>query len=213
MAASGGGGADHISSLPDHLLHTILLHLRDTAAAARTSALSRRWRRVWTTLPELSLRFRYDPTHAYWEMERHRERMDAALAAHAAPVVTLLDVALPRWVPTALQGPKDPDDRDDPLLRFLASHRVAGEIRLTLRDGWYDFVLPPCDDGHGHLPLLRGAHAAVPAAAADAFAALGSLRIKKARVDARELGEGPVLLLPALEGALPEADHPEGPRQ
>ncbi|CAN6168368.1 unnamed protein product [Urochloa humidicola] len=47
-------GADRISSLPDDLLHVILLSLRDTAAAARTSVLSRRWRRVWAHVPGLS---------------------------------------------------------------------------------------------------------------------------------------------------------------
>ena len=53
-----GGGVDRISSLPDDLLHAILIRLRDPAA--RTSVLSRRWRRVWAHLPELSFRWRHD---------------------------------------------------------------------------------------------------------------------------------------------------------
>ncbi|KAG2636916.1 hypothetical protein PVAP13_2NG494100 [Panicum virgatum] len=51
------GGADRISSLHDDLLLQILNRLGcAAAAAARTSLLSRRWRGLWTRLPELVLR-------------------------------------------------------------------------------------------------------------------------------------------------------------
>ncbi|CAO2144544.1 unnamed protein product [Urochloa humidicola] len=50
-----GVGEDRISVLPNELLHAILVHLRSTRAAARTGVLSRRWRRVWTSLSELVL--------------------------------------------------------------------------------------------------------------------------------------------------------------
>ncbi|XP_066320159.1 putative F-box/LRR-repeat protein At4g15060 [Miscanthus floridulus] len=50
-----GGAEDHISRLPDELLHTILVRLPSAAAAARTSVLSRRWRGVWAHMPELVL--------------------------------------------------------------------------------------------------------------------------------------------------------------
>ncbi|CAN6175749.1 unnamed protein product [Urochloa humidicola] len=96
-------------------------------------------------------------------------------------------LALPRWVPAALG--------DDPLLRFLASRRVAGEIRLTLRDGCDDVVLPPCETATAISlcfvePTLRFQPPPLPGGAgAGSFAALASLRIKRARVDGRELGE------------------------
>ncbi|CAL5082956.1 unnamed protein product [Urochloa decumbens] len=46
--------ADRISALPDDLLLEVLVRLRCAAAAARTSLLGRRWRGLWTRLPELS---------------------------------------------------------------------------------------------------------------------------------------------------------------
>ncbi|KAM0886625.1 hypothetical protein ACQ4PT_029584 [Festuca glaucescens] len=47
-----GGGSDHFSRLPDHLLVRILLRI-PTKKAVEMSALSRRWRGVWTQLPIL----------------------------------------------------------------------------------------------------------------------------------------------------------------
>uniref|UniRef100_A0A0D9WWY3 F-box domain-containing protein n=1 Tax=Leersia perrieri TaxID=77586 RepID=A0A0D9WWY3_9ORYZ len=82
--ADGGGdgdGDDHLSTLPDELLHLILLRLRSTAAAALTSLLSRRWRHLWTTLPWLGF-----PTVT------DLARVSAALRLHAAPVLQHLDV-------------------------------------------------------------------------------------------------------------------------
>ncbi|KAK1653801.1 hypothetical protein QYE76_071606 [Lolium multiflorum] len=52
----GGGGEDLISALPEDLLLQILVRLRCARAAARTSPVSRRWRALWTRLPELTFR-------------------------------------------------------------------------------------------------------------------------------------------------------------
>ncbi|XP_051230211.1 F-box/FBD/LRR-repeat protein At5g22700-like [Lolium perenne] len=48
--------ADLISALPDDLLLQVLGRLPLTAAAARTSLLSRRWRGLWTRLPNITFR-------------------------------------------------------------------------------------------------------------------------------------------------------------
>ncbi|CAD6223551.1 unnamed protein product [Miscanthus lutarioriparius] len=45
---------DRISALPDEVIQAILACLPTTAAAARTSVLSRRWRGLWKCVPELS---------------------------------------------------------------------------------------------------------------------------------------------------------------
>ncbi|XP_037431778.1 uncharacterized protein LOC119298503 [Triticum dicoccoides] len=51
-----GGGADLISALPEDLLLQVLVRLRCARAAARTGLLSRRWRGLWTRLPDLVFR-------------------------------------------------------------------------------------------------------------------------------------------------------------
>jgi hypothetical protein len=60
MQQQPAGGEDHVSALPDATLSRILSHL-DTHQAVRTSALSRRWRRVFTTVPVVNLIDRPQP--------------------------------------------------------------------------------------------------------------------------------------------------------
>ncbi|CAL5417364.1 unnamed protein product [Camellia sinensis] len=48
---------DRISSLPDSILHEILSSMDDLASAIQTCVLSKRWRYVWTSLPNLRFDF------------------------------------------------------------------------------------------------------------------------------------------------------------
>ncbi|KAF8713902.1 hypothetical protein HU200_027881 [Digitaria exilis] len=94
----GGAGEDRLSALPDDVLILILLRLDGVAAAARTSILSRRWRRVWTLLPEL--RFDLVP-----DDHRIREILDAPEAPELRSISITTEGAGPDsasgWLPVA----------------------------------------------------------------------------------------------------------------
>uniref|UniRef100_A0ACD5VP73 Uncharacterized protein n=1 Tax=Avena sativa TaxID=4498 RepID=A0ACD5VP73_AVESA len=100
LSDGDGGGEDRLSALPNDLLISILLLVDDAPAAARTSILASRWRRLWALLPELR----------FFSIE-HR-RIGAALAAHEAPdlslLVALTEDASPEsvsaWLPFAARG-------------------------------------------------------------------------------------------------------------
>uniref|UniRef100_A0ACD5VBW9 Uncharacterized protein n=1 Tax=Avena sativa TaxID=4498 RepID=A0ACD5VBW9_AVESA len=100
LSDADGGGEDRLSALPDDLLIRILLLVDDAPAAARTSILASRWRRLWTLLPELTFDF-----------IEHR-CIGAALAAHEAPDLSLLFAltkdaspeSVSAWLPIAARG-------------------------------------------------------------------------------------------------------------
>ncbi|CAL4980436.1 unnamed protein product [Urochloa decumbens] len=118
---------DYISGLPDELLHSILLRLGSARAAARTSVLSRRWRPVWTYLPELV--FGNDDTLPPPAPASFLDAVDGALAAYAAPTLEALIVI----VPTAGNNGINVLARRvvAPWLRF-AAERVVGEVVLLV---------------------------------------------------------------------------------
>uniref|UniRef100_A0A0A9EMI0 F-box domain-containing protein n=1 Tax=Arundo donax TaxID=35708 RepID=A0A0A9EMI0_ARUDO len=74
---------DRISGLPDDMIREVLVRLRCTSSAARTSVLSSRWRGLWRHLPELS--FREIPPDA----------IHAALAQVTRTELSLLDINVP----------------------------------------------------------------------------------------------------------------------
>ncbi|CAL5083403.1 unnamed protein product [Urochloa decumbens] len=182
-----GGGADRISSLPDDLLHGILLGLGCTKAAARTSVLSRRWRGVWARLPEFYL----------WGLRPVFPAscvtiVDRALAACASPtlrrlVIRVGDVNLPLKGVTAAHAA--------PWLRF-ASGCVAGELFLWLPmdilPTWrqeQDLDLPVCAATRSiQIRLRRNFRLRPPLSGGGAFAALTCLGIYDGVMDGVELG-------------------------
>ncbi|CAO2142137.1 unnamed protein product [Urochloa humidicola] len=124
-------GEDHISGLPDELLHSILLRLGSARAAARTSVLSRRWRPIWAHLPELVFgNASHDappppllpppPPLA----SSFLDGIDGALATYADPTLESFVVVLP-----AATAANVPAKRIAPWLRF-AAERVVGELIL-----------------------------------------------------------------------------------
>ncbi|CAL4992294.1 unnamed protein product [Urochloa decumbens] len=120
-------GEDHISGLPDELLHVILLRLGSARAAARTSVLSRRWRLMWTHLPELVFgNASHDappPTPASF-----LNSVDSAVSACTAPTLEAFVVVLPAAGDNSLNVPAG---RVTPWLRF-AAERVVGELILFM---------------------------------------------------------------------------------
>uniref|UniRef100_K4A0W2 F-box/LRR-repeat protein 15/At3g58940/PEG3-like LRR domain-containing protein n=1 Tax=Setaria italica TaxID=4555 RepID=K4A0W2_SETIT len=182
-----GAGEDRISGLPDHLLHRILLGHPDlsTFDAARTSVLSRQWRRVWADLPDLSFSYSGEPG----SYARTHDRIDTALDAYSAPAAKCLRISVPlSWTCRV------PVNRVASWLRF-ASRRLAGELRLSLRFGKRkneeeELVIPLCERATAirfmdlgctlrfRLPPVVGA-----------FAALATLGIRDASLDGRELDD------------------------
>ncbi|CAM0153266.1 unnamed protein product [Urochloa decumbens] len=105
----GGGGEalqeDLLSALPDDLLLVVLLRLPSAAGAARTSVLSRRWRRLWADLPWLLFP---EPADLVG--------MRPALAALAAPALHQHIVA------------SDADPGDAAAVLLLAAPRLTGML-------------------------------------------------------------------------------------
>jgi hypothetical protein len=137
--ADVGAEADHFSALPDDLIISILVKLRDAAAACKTSVLARRWLGLWAQLPELHF-LHADP-----------DDIRDALNAYRGPELLLLSVvaedaspeSVSAWLPIAarrvsgaLQFQNSPspqwdyDDDDDELA--LPCFGTAAEILLNL---------------------------------------------------------------------------------
>jgi hypothetical protein len=193
--ADADAGVDRIIGLPDHLLHDILIRLRGgTAAAARTSILSRRWRRVWTHLPVLSLDFSSRSASSAGAA-RALARIDAALAAHAEAVtVSRLEIVM---ASTSLHLPIM--DRVSAWL-LLASQRLTGNLRIVLplphprslaKDGddEEEVLLPVCERATSmsfdlKTRVLRFPPPPQHGAGGGVFQALATLKIFLARIDA-----------------------------
>ncbi|CAL5007383.1 unnamed protein product [Urochloa decumbens] len=118
--AGAGAGEDRLSALPDDILVLILLRLDPTDgsyAAGRTSVLSRRWRRVWALLPDLSFPLLSEPGH-----------IATALAAHGAAALRDLSVVTADADAESVAS----------LLAAAAARRISGHldiINISLKRG------------------------------------------------------------------------------
>jgi hypothetical protein len=85
-----------LSALPDDILVLILRHL-PTAAAARTSVLSHRWRRIWALLPELRFPSSLDPHQIGLALQLHKAALQhlSVLTRYAGPD------SVAAWLPVA----------------------------------------------------------------------------------------------------------------
>ncbi|XP_039805148.1 putative F-box/LRR-repeat protein At4g15060 isoform X2 [Panicum virgatum] len=94
--SDAAAGEDRLSALPDDVLVLILLRL-DTAAAARTSILSRRWRHLWAILPELHFRVAPEPARTRAILESH----EAALRFLRVRTLGAAPDSVAAWLPAA----------------------------------------------------------------------------------------------------------------
>ncbi|GJN40519.1 hypothetical protein PR202_gb29742 [Eleusine coracana subsp. coracana] len=178
---SAAAARDRISHLPDDLLHGILVRLRSTAAAARTSLVSRRWRHVWTQLPEIVFDNPNGPA---------ADTVDAALTQiHAAATNNSAPPALSRLAITFPHLQFAPF-RIAPWLAFASRH-LAGELSIRLAR-----VRPQLkDEDEVDLPLMEKArsihissgHILRLPPPSGSFAALKTVSIANARMDGRDM--------------------------
>jgi hypothetical protein len=201
MGAHTGDGEDRISSLPDEMLHGILVDLRSASAAARTSVLSRRWQHLWRHIPELDLD---DSTDAPPPPSSFLDSVDGALAGYSAPNLERLTISL--------MSRDDDGDGDEfgvlprrvaPWLRF-AAERVAGKLVLfmpphrprtmpphdpELLDGEDEAALelPVCERAKTIALFLEKTCSRLRLRPAGLFMALTNLVITFARIEGSEL--------------------------
>ncbi|KAG2640528.1 uncharacterized protein LOC120664763 isoform X1 [Panicum virgatum] len=177
--SAGEGREDLISALPDDVLLSVLLRL---PSAARTSVLSRRWRRLWARLPELRFPHPTDPL----ALARSR----AALAALAGPALRLLRVVA-----------YDADPGDAAAVLRLAAARLAREVSIrnvvpecrkravVARAGARAAVVLPCFD-RAELLLLCLGYLRLVMPLSGVFAKLTVLYLSDVRFeDACDLGD------------------------
>ncbi|KAM3389385.1 hypothetical protein ACQJBY_011485 [Aegilops geniculata] len=181
------GSDDRISGLSDDLLRDILLRLRSLPAAARTTTLSRRWRHVWTSIPELVIDELHVPGRPPSSFLR---AVEGALAAYSASNVDVaaLTIAVPDVRLCRIEA-----RRVSSWLR-VASERAAGTLSLALprsepiaHGHGQEIELPPCGRATEIALSLAGAFVLRLRPAAS-FAALTVLTIQSAAMDGRELG-------------------------
>ncbi|CAM0913150.1 unnamed protein product [Alopecurus aequalis] len=162
--------------------------MKSSAAAARTSVLSRRWRRVWAGLPELVLG---DDLISIHHGASFLDAVDDALAGYSAPHVHGLEITVTHDAPA---------HRIASWLGF-ASRRLAGVFRLDVHPSGQgessslalleieELELPPCEHATGIVLCLLGSHFLLRLPPpAGTFAALADLEIMTlATVEGRAL--------------------------
>ncbi|TVU39202.1 hypothetical protein EJB05_12610, partial [Eragrostis curvula] len=154
-----GDGEDRISSLPDDLLHLVLVRLGCAREAARAGILAGRWRGLWTRLPE----------YTFWDMEP--EAVEAALAHVTRPTLDRLDIKADLKSVTAL-------GRVSSLLRGaarLAPEKVSFNLDNQVVVMWEGIELP-CFDRTTSLVLKMDGVPIAPPPAGE-FSRLESLEL------------------------------------
>ncbi|KAJ4830551.1 hypothetical protein Tsubulata_017538 [Turnera subulata] len=89
QCAGGEEEVDRLSNLPDEIIHHILSFLDDTPSAVKTCVLSKRWKHLWTSIPDLSFH------HVNWAFLIHTFlRRDPNTKLHSLRLYICSDYAL-----------------------------------------------------------------------------------------------------------------------
>ncbi|EMS49708.1 hypothetical protein TRIUR3_11077 [Triticum urartu] len=122
------GSDDRISGLSDDLLRDILLRLHSLPAAARTTILSRRWRHVWTSIPELVI----DELHVHGRPPSSLRRLGcgAGCAQRLGVAAPMLEVLVASFLHHAhISAPRLAEAK----VQRLHRHHFADDVPRRLR--------------------------------------------------------------------------------
>ncbi|CAN6342628.1 unnamed protein product [Urochloa humidicola] len=180
---------DRISTLPDEILHAILIRLASVPAAARTSVLSRRWRRVWNSMPELD--FGGIPGSATTAISSTAvaDSVNAALERSSAPTLHRLTINL-------TERAAIPAHRVASWLGF-ASRCLTGTLHIRQPFPRYDaqrlqdrdeLALPVCEGATKVALMIWTDTFLRPPPAGSSFVALTDLTVVGVHMDGGELG-------------------------
>ncbi|TVU02262.1 hypothetical protein EJB05_52258, partial [Eragrostis curvula] len=122
--ASDMDDGDRISSLPDDLLLSILVRLRSTPAAARTSLLSRRWRHLWTQLREVVLENLHSSATVTAALAQLAADANTAPPEFSRLAITFRHQEL-RYPDTAIPVPTMSSLREDNLKNGIRGHVIS----------------------------------------------------------------------------------------
>ncbi|XP_034579042.2 putative F-box/FBD/LRR-repeat protein At4g03220 [Setaria viridis] len=145
-SGDAGSGEDCLSALPDDVLVLILLRL-DTTVAARTSVLSRRWRRVWALLPKLCFPVAPEPHRFRDTLDTHEVPLRDLLVGAGGPTPESLAI----WLPAATRRVSG----DLTLLNFDPGKDAGEEEGEATQRGAFEL---PCFEKATSISLILGFH-------------------------------------------------------
>ncbi|CAN1158680.1 hypothetical protein LINPERHAP2_LOCUS22274 [Linum perenne] len=123
-------GRDLISELPEEIIHQVLRRIASPAKAARTTALSRRWRSVWSCYPVLKFRHSDLPRPTVDKrLENFKKFVEASIervSQHSQMRIETLDISL-------VGKPADYSSLVKQLLKSAMERKVE-EISVIIRN-------------------------------------------------------------------------------
>ncbi|CAN1158637.1 F-box/FBD/LRR-repeat protein At4g00160 [Linum perenne] len=135
IPVAAGEADDRISELPDEILHKILWSITSSKQKAKTSILSRRWRSLWGTYPDVEFdKAEYDGLHGSSIAADFQNFVDASIekfSMNSQLSMRILDITI--------DGVQSEPCRSLPLERLLklASARNAEYVSIEARGGIY----------------------------------------------------------------------------